>query len=177
MVLIQEKILELAGQLKQVLLPHNLYCTVAESCTGGSLSAAITDIDGCSQWFDRGFITYSNQAKVELLGVDYQLIVEHGAVSDIVACAMADGALAVSRAQLSVAISGIAGPTGGSKQKPVGTVWIAWAAEGLVTKSECFLWTGNRHDIRMQAVAQSLLGLITLAKQLVLFRTSQAPAI
>jgi nicotinamide-nucleotide amidase len=102
----------------------------AESCTGGMISAACTDLAGSSAWFERGFVTYSNEAKTELLGVDAALIKQHGAVSEEVARAMASGAVARSRAQVSVAVTGVAGPTGGSAAKPVGTVWFGFQVGG-----------------------------------------------
>lgn len=156
-------------KLGQILQRHHLRCAVAESCTGGGLAAAITDIPGSSQWFDRGFITYSNQAKQQMLGVPEQIIASHGAVSEAVVRAMAEGALTASDANISVAISGVAGPDGGSIEKPVGTVWFAWADDLLTTQAQCYLCTGDRLAIRQQAVHIALEGLIqrlTLHKHL-----------
>ena len=102
----------------------------AESCTGGMISAACTDLSGSSNWFERGFVTYSNEAKTELLGVDAALLAQNGAVSEVVARAMAFGAVRQSRAQVSVAVTGVAGPTGGTPQKPVGTVWFGFHVDG-----------------------------------------------
>src|SRR6185369_120862 len=111
-------------QLAQVLLARGWMLASAESCTGGMIAAACTDLAGSSQWFERGFVTYSNEAKQEMLGVDPALIAQHGAVSEAVARAMAFGAVRHSRAQVGVAVTGIAGPSGGNPQKPVGTVWF-----------------------------------------------------
>ena len=127
----------LAKKLGQVLLSQNLRCTVAESCTGGSLAAAITDIPGSSQWFDRGFVTYTNKSKQQMLGVPQQMLASQGAVSEAVVRGMAEGALLVSEANISVAISGIAGPDGGNLEKPVGTVWLAWASRTRSTDVQC----------------------------------------
>jgi nicotinamide-nucleotide amidase len=127
----------------------------AESCTGGLIAAACTTLAGSSDWFERGFVTYSNAAKVDLLGVPEALIERHGAVSDAVARAMASGALTHSRAQLAVAVTGIAGPGGGVPGKPVGTVWLALAGPGGVT-SEHLLLAGDRAAVREQTVQRAL---------------------
>ena len=158
---VQTEIYSLAKKLGQVLLSRNLRCTVAESCTGGSLAAAITDIPGSSQWFDRGFITYSNQAKQQMLGVPEQMIASQGAVSEAVVRAMAERALAISDANVSVAISGVAGPGGGSREKPVGSVWLAWAAYKQPTHAQCYLFPGDRFAVRQHAVRVALEGLIS----------------
>ena len=127
----------------------------AESCTGGMIAAACTDLAGSSQWFERGFVSYSNAAKTELLGVDAALIAAHGAVSEPVARAMAEGALAHAHAQVSVAVTGIAGPSGGSADKPVGTVWLAWCLAGK-THSEVQHFAGNRAAVRQATLRQAL---------------------
>lgn len=150
----------LANQLGQLLLRHHLRCVAAESCTGGLVAAAITDIAGSSQWFDRGFVTYSNEAKQQMLGVPATMITKHGAVSEFVVQAMAEGALVESNGHLSVAISGIAGPGGGSLEKPVGTVWFAWASHSQPTQTHCKVFKGDRLAIREQAVNVALEGLI-----------------
>lgn len=150
----------LASKLGDLLLARQLRCTVAESCTGGSLSAAITDISGSSQWFDRGFVTYSNISKQQMLGVSSCVLASDGAVSEAVVRAMAEGALAASTANLGVAVSGIAGPDGGSPEKPVGTVWFAWASESSPTQTQRYLLVGDRLAIRQQAVNIALEGLI-----------------
>ena len=132
----------------------------AESCTGGLIAGACTDLAGSSAWFERGFVTYSNAAKTESLGVDAGLIVRDGAVSEAVARAMAEGALAHSQAQLAVAVTGIAGPGGGSAAKPVGTVWLALASRGAATQAELLQLGGDRTAIRMQTVERALQRLI-----------------
>ena len=151
---------QLAEMLGYLLLKRKLRCVVAESCTGGSLAAAITDVPGSSQWFDRGFVTYSNEAKMEVLAVPDDVIATQGAVSEAAVRAMAQGAIASSDAQVSVAISGIAGPGGGSSEKPVGTVWIAWAGDLQPTYAQCYFFQGDRAAIRQQAVQVALEGLI-----------------
>ena len=135
----------------------------AESCTGGMIAAACTDLAGSSAWFDRGFVTYSNAAKTELLGVDPVLIENHGAVSEPVARAMAQGALARSPAQVvvAVAVTGVAGPGGGSADKPVGTVWFGWATPAGVA-SEVRHFGGDRAAVRQATVAHALTRLLDL---------------
>lgn len=128
----------------------------AESCTGGMIAAAITDIAGSSDVFERGFVTYSNDAKSEMLGVPAALIAAHGAVSAEVACAMAEGALANSRASFAVSVTGIAGPGGGSAAKPVGTVWIGIAASGERAVASLLQASGDRAAIRQASVARAL---------------------
>lgn len=150
----------LSVALGKHLLNHQLICTVAESCTGGGLAAAITDTPGSSQWFDRGFVTYSNAAKHEMLQVPENIIASFGAVSKETACAMATGALANSAADISVAITGIAGPDGGSTDKPVGTTWIAWANKKQLVQVSCYLFAGDRTSIRQQAINKAIEGLI-----------------
>ena len=132
----------------------------AESCTGGMIAAACTDLAGSSEWFERGLVTYSNEAKTELLGVDAALIEQHGAVSEPVARAMADGAIARSRADIAVAVTGIAGPTGGSPTKPVGTVWVAIALRGRPAAPALLQLKGDRAAIRSQTVAWALRALV-----------------
>ncbi len=128
----------------------------AESCTGGLIAAACTSIAGSSEWFDRGIVTYSNRAKTEMLGVHDALIARHGAVSDEVARSMAEGALRASGAAWAVAVTGIAGPGGATPGKPVGTVWLAWAARGATTASRLLRLAGDRAQIRDQTVAIAL---------------------
>ncbi|MEJ6021121.1 CinA family protein [Ramlibacter sp. PS4R-6] len=137
---------------------HWLLAT-AESCTGGMIAAACTELAGSSDWFERGFVTYSNEAKNESLGVDAALIQQHGAVSEIVARAMAFGAVRHSRARVSVAVTGIAGPTGGSPDKPVGTVWFAWQVDGRLS-SETKRFDGGRAAVRQQTVDHALQRLV-----------------
>jgi nicotinamide-nucleotide amidase len=133
----------------------------AESCTGGMISAACTDLAGSSNWFERGFVSYSNDAKTELLGVDAALIAQHGAVSEAVARAMAAGAVSHSKAQVAVAVTGVAGPTGGTRAKPVGTVWFGWSVQGVVT-TEMIHFAGDRAAVRAATVKHALRGLIEL---------------
>jgi nicotinamide-nucleotide amidase len=135
----------------------------AESCTGGLIAAACTAPAGASDWFERGFVTYSNAAKCELLGVPARLIEQHGAVSAEVACAMATGALANSPAGLAVAVTGIAGPTGATPGKPVGTVWLALARRGAPARAELLQLQGDRAAIRTQTVQHALARLRTWA--------------
>ena len=142
-------------QISLELLKHSHLLATAESCTGGMIAAACTDLAGSSQWFERGFVTYSNAAKVEMLGVPAALIEQEGAVSEAVARAMADGALAHSQAHVSLAVTGVAGPTGGSEAKPVGTVWFAWCVNGE-THSEMQHFAGDRAAIRAATVRYAL---------------------
>ena len=135
----------------------------AESCTGGLIAAACTAVAGSSDWFERGFVTYSNAAKTESLGVPAALIAAHGAVSAEVACAMAEGALAHSRAELAVAVTGIAGPGGATPGKPVGTVWLAVARRGAAAQPELLTLAGDRTAVREQTVAHALARLIEQA--------------
>ncbi len=132
---------------------------MAESCTGGGLAKALTEIPGSSQWFDRAFITYSNEAKMDMLQVSSKLLKKFGAVSKEVAEAMALGAIRQSKAHVSAAITGIAGPTGGSPEKPVGTVWISWAGQQKITSSQSYHFSGDRHAIREKAISEALKGL------------------
>ena len=127
----------------------------AESCTGGLIAAACTDLAGSSHWFERGFVTYSNQAKCEMLGVDAALLERYGAVSEEVARAMAQGALAHAHAQVALAVTGVAGPSGGTLAKPVGTVWFAWAVPHYCS-SEVMQFTGDRATVRTRTMLHSL---------------------
>ncbi len=137
----------------------------AESCTGGLIAAACTDLAGSSVWFERGFVTYSNAAKSELLGVAPQLIAQHGAVSEAVARAMALGALRHSQAQVALAVTGIAGPGGGTPDKPVGTVWLGWSVDSQVhTQMQRF--DGDRAAVRAAAVQHGLRRLVELLSQI-----------
>lgn len=135
----------------------------AESCTGGLLAAACTSVAGSSDWFERGFVTYSNAAKTELLGVPAALIAAHGAVSAEVAAAMADGARRHAPVELALAVTGVAGPGGGSADKPVGTVWLGLAAAGRATATLKLQLAGDRAAVRGQAVRQALQRLIEAA--------------
>jgi nicotinamide-nucleotide amidase len=146
--------------LAQTLRDHGLKLTTAESCTGGLIAAACTAVAGSSDWFERGFVTYSNDAKAELLGVDVAMIRAHGAVSAEIAQAMAEGALARSPADLAAAVTGIAGPGGAAPGKPVGTVWLAVARRGEATSTELLRLSGDRAAIREQTVQHALQRLI-----------------
>ena len=136
----------------------------AESCNGGGVAAACTRIPGSSEWFERGMVTYTNVAKREMLGVSEETLGDHGAVSEEVARAMAAGALRHSHADVSVAVTGIAGPGGGVPGKPVGTVHFAWAVRGGDIQARKFLFKGDRAAVRLQSVAVALQGLIDLLR-------------
>lgn len=144
--------------LAERLKAHHWRLVTAESCTGGLIAASCTALAGSSDWFERGFVTYSNEAKTDMLGVDATLIAQHGAVSEAVVRAMAEGALARSHADIAVAVTGIAGPTGGSAEKPVGTVWVAWALRRGIVHAECLHLTGDRAAVRAATVAHALVG-------------------
>ena len=143
------------AQLAELMQKKDWMLASAESCTGGLIAAACTDVAGSSNWFERGFVTYSNAAKTELLGVDTGLIEQQGAVSEAVARAMAAGALARSKAQVSVAVTGVAGPGGGSAEKPVGTVWFGFAVGDQVT-SEIKQFAGDRAAVRQATVEHAV---------------------
>ncbi len=153
---IQQQIEEKVQQLAQQLLARQQRIAVAESCTGGLLAAACTELAGSSAWFERGFVTYSNAAKQELLGVSAAQLATHGAVSTAVAEAMAEGALRHAHADHAVAITGIAGPGGGTPDKPVGTVCFALASEQGILSHTTHRLTGNRQAVRQQAVSIAL---------------------
>ena len=150
-----------AKALAAILMQQNRMLATAESCTGGLIAATCTDLPGSSTWLERGFVTYSNAAKTELLGVPADLIARHGAVSEPVARAMAEGAVARSHAQVSVAVTGVAGPSGGSLDKPVGTVWLGWCVAGHTT-TECRHFSGDRTAVRQATVAHALAKLVQL---------------
>jgi nicotinamide-nucleotide amidase len=152
---------QLVQALADQLLARGWMLAAAESCTGGLIAAACTDLAGSSQWFERGFVTYSNAAKAQMLGVDAALIAQHGAVSEAVARAMAQGALPHSQAQVALAVTGVAGPGGGSADKPVGTVWFAWAWAGQVI-AEKQTFAGDRATVRQATVQHSLRRLLEL---------------
>ncbi len=148
----------LAAEVGQGLQRAGLWLSTAESCTGGWIAKCITDVAGSSGWFERGFVTYSNQAKLDLLGVQAATLAAEGAVSEAVALEMAAGAIAHSRASLAVAVTGIAGPGGGSAAKPVGMVCFGWALPGRL-EAETRLFSGERDAVRAQAVEHALRGL------------------
>jgi nicotinamide-nucleotide amidase len=170
----QASIAQLVAAVADTLMQHGWMLTTAESCTGGLIAGHCTELAGSSQWFERGFVTYSNEAKHDMLGVDNAILTEHGAVSEPAAQAMALGALRHSRAQVSIAVTGVAGPTGGSKDKPVGTVWFAWGvpsdtgptlgAETAWVKTERMQFTGDRAAVRQATIAHALTTLLQLLK-------------
>jgi len=155
-----EALTPLAARLGALLLAQGLHLTAAESCTGGWIAKVVTDLAGSSAWFERGFVTYSNESKTDLLGVRTETLARHGAVSEPVVLEMVVGALARSRAQVAVAVSGIAGPDGGSPDKPVGTVWLAWSVPGAPPWARCLHFAGDRGEVRRQAVQVALEGLL-----------------
>jgi len=151
---------ELAGRAGKLLLEQGRMLVTAESCTGGWVAKCITDIAGSSAWFDRGFVTYSNRAKQDMLDVAAATLEVHGAVSADTVSEMVRGALAHSRADVAVAVSGIAGPGGGAPDKPVGTVWFAWLVPGGAPRVDRRQFDGDREAVRRQAVARALEGLV-----------------
>ena len=158
----ESELQQLARELGTKLQARGWMVATAESCTGGWVGQLLTALPGSSAWFERGFITYSNPAKIEMLGVPQATLDTFGAVSEETACAMAQGALAHSHAHASLAITGIAGPSGGTPQKPVGMVCYGWAfTDGTLLSSNCRL-TGDREEIRSRAVAAAMRGLIEL---------------
>ena len=153
------RITALARSLGRLAKRRGVMIATAESCTGGGVAEAITRIAGSSAWFDRGFVTYSNEAKRRMLGVRLRTLEAHGAVSEAVARAMATGAVTRSGADLAVAITGIAGPGGGSREKPVGLVWFSWARRGGELVTEGVRFRGGRDAVRRQSVHRALEGL------------------
>lgn len=150
---------ELAERLGIWLKTNGKKIATAESCTGGWIAQSITEVPGSSAWFDRGFVTYSNAAKIQMLDVKPMILERHGAVSSETALAMAAGALSHSEADYAVAVTGIAGPDGGTNEKPVGTVFIAWASKDGSCRVEKFLFHGDRRQIRLQTVQTAIKGL------------------
>jgi len=150
----------LAASVGAALLRQRRTLTLAESCTGGLVAACVTSIAGSSAWFERGFVTYTNLAKQELLGVPAAILAAHGAVSEATALAMTAGALNHSPADWAVSLTGIAGPGGGSAEKPVGTVWIAWQSRGQVGLALRHQFEGDRAAIRLSATETALRGLL-----------------
>jgi nicotinamide-nucleotide amidase len=156
---VTKDISDLAIRAGRALQARKLLLSTAESCTGGGVAQAVTDIAGSSDWFERGFVTYSNTSKTEMLGVPPTLIGQYGAVSEEVAAAMAEGALAHSGAQVGLSTTGIAGPAGAVPGKPVGTVCFAWSMAGK-TLTERLVFAGDRQAVREQSVAHALQGLL-----------------
>ena len=158
---LQTLLMQLGSQLT---VQHKMLAT-AESCTGGGIAYMITGLPGSSRWFERGFVTYSNLAKQEQLGVTEELLVRFGAVSEEVAAAMAQGALQHSEADVSVAVTGVAGPGGGSDEKPVGTVCFGWSVRGGATKTARIAFDGDRQQVRERSILTALQGLADLVEQ------------
>jgi nicotinamide-nucleotide amidase len=156
----------LAAQVGALLKSRGMMLATAESCTGGGVAQAITEVAGSSAWFERGFVTYSNLSKQQLLGVREATLKQHGAVSEMTVREMAEGALRHSAAQVSLAVSGIAGPDGGTADKPVGTVWFAWGLKNGETLAQRHQLHGNRAEVRAQAVRIALLGVLNMLNQL-----------
>ena len=163
--LASREIENMAIKIGSALKSHGLVLATAESCTGGAVASAITDIAGSSAWFERGFITYSNEAKHEMLGVAQDTLMRYGAVSEAVVREMVAGALYHSHAQVALAVSGIAGPAGGMPDKPVGTVWFAWGIKGGQCIARLHHLSGNRAEIRMQSVRIAFQGVLDLLNQ------------
>ena len=152
----------LAAQVGTLLKSHGLMLATAESCTGGGVAHAITEVAGSSAWFERGFVTYSNLSKQQMLGVRETTLIQYGAVSEMTVREMVAGALLHSSAQVALAVSGIAGPDGGTADKPVGTVWFAWGLKGGETRAQRFQLDGNRAEVRAQSVDIALQGIAKL---------------
>lgn len=146
----------LAERVRDAFVARGLWLATAESCTGGLIAGCLTSISGSSALVDRGFVTYTNAAKTEMLGVPGELIAAHGAVSEPVAAAMAHGVLAHSRADVALSVTGIAGPTGGTPTKPVGLVWLGAARRGGVARVERHVFPGDRTAVRLASVRRSL---------------------
>ena len=159
----KERLSRLSVEIGRVLEAKCLTLVTVESCTGGWIGQCLTSVAGSSAWYERGLVTYSNQAKTELVGVPVDLIAKHGAVSEPVVQAMARGALDRSTADLALAVTGIAGPDGGSMEKPVGTVWLCWRARTGVERTEDFFFTGDREAVREKSVLEALDGLSRFA--------------
>lgn len=156
----EEQLLNAARAVAELMEKRGWMLAAAESCTGGWVAKICTDLSGSSAWFERGFVTYTNESKQEMLGVKAETLSSHGAVSEATVAEMAEGALHHSHAQLSLAISGIAGPGGGSSEKPLGTVCFAWGFEGETPTTERLRFEGDREQVRRQAVLHALEGVL-----------------
>ena len=154
---------DLTKKLAEILLSRNWTVSLAESCTGGLVCATLTELSGSSEWFERGYITYSNEAKTECLGVPAEIIETCGAVSEAVARAMAEGARINSGSNVAISITGVAGPSGGTPEKPVGTVWFGWATANQ-TQTKTMRFDGDRKRVRAQATEFALTELIALLR-------------
>ncbi len=157
-----DELAALAAELAAALLARDERLATAESCTGGLIAKVLTDLPGSSVWFERGLVTYSNEAKAELLGVPAETLAKHGAVSGPTVLAMASGLLARAPVQWTLAVSGVAGPGGGTEDKPVGTVWLAWAGRGISPAASRHRFGGDRQAVRIQSAAEALRGLLAL---------------
>ena len=155
----------LAAQVGAALKSHGFMLATAESCTGGAVAMAVTDVAGSSTWFERGFVTYTNEAKQDMLDVASETLERHGAVSEAVVREMVAGALRHSRAQVALSVSGIAGPTGGTRDKPVGTVWFAWGIKDGQCRAQRHHLAGDRAAIRAESVHIALQGIIEILGQ------------
>jgi nicotinamide-nucleotide amidase len=153
---------DLAEATGRALKSNHLMLVTAESCTGGWIAKTVTDVSGCSDWFDCGMAAYSYEAKQAMLGVRIETLMEHGAVSRETVIEMVSGALIHSGASVAVAVTGIAGPTGGTADKPVGTVWIGWKRRGGYPDAQVFHFAGDREAVRRQTVAAALQGLLRM---------------
>ena len=160
-----DRLPELSAEVGRVLVMHHLKLATVESCTGGWIGQSLTAVAGSSAWYERGFVTYSNASKTELVGVSRELISRSGAVSEPVVRAMARGALSHSHAGLALAVTGIAGPDGGRADKPVGTVWLGWIARTGMERVERYLFTGDRESVRHQSVVEALSGLLRFLEE------------
>lgn len=156
----------LAAQVGGLLKSHGMLLATAESCTGGAVAQAVTEISGSSSWFERGFVTYANIAKVEMLGVSQATLDAYGAVSEPTVREMAEGALLHSHAHIALAVSGVAGPAGGTPEKPVGMVWFAWSLRNGDTRAQVHHFAGSRSEVRAQSVRIALQGVLELLDRL-----------
>ncbi len=159
-----DEISSLVEQTGVALMARGMKMATAESCTGGWIAQQATAVSGSSEWFDCGFISYSNEAKQTMLGVQKATLLAHGAVSEAVVIEMARGAVTRSNADVAVAVSGVAGPSGGTKDKPVGMVWVAWARADGVGDSRCFHFSGDRQQVRWKTVEAAFKGILALLK-------------
>ncbi len=155
-----QELYALSKRVGEALLAKQQKLVTVESCTGGWIAKCITDMAGSSEWFDRGFVTYTNEAKQQMLNVTEKSLADYGAVSEEVVKEMVAGALEESSATIAVSVSGVAGPDGGSDEKPVGTVWLAWKRKDATAVAGQFEFEGDREEVRRQAVIVALLGLL-----------------
>ena len=153
---------KLSVKVGEALKSHGMMLVTAESCTGGGVAQAITEVPGSSAWFERGFVTYSNLSKQQLLGVRESTLEQHGAVSELTVREMVAGALRYSAAQVALSVSGIAGPDGGTMEKPVGTVWFAWGLKDGETRAQRYQLSGDRAEVRSQAARIALEGVVKI---------------